>query len=77
MPGLDPPNCDDPVPLNVVGPPAVPFGDRVDLFEMPSLLHVRYSLPGRKPGGASPIDGRAIPSSQVQEALARREAGEA
>jgi hypothetical protein len=23
---LDPPNCDDPVQLNEVGPPAVPFG---------------------------------------------------
>ena len=32
--------------------------DRLDLFEMPSLLHVRCSLLGWKPGGASPIDGR-------------------
>ena len=26
VPGLFPPNFDDPVPLKVVGPPAVPFG---------------------------------------------------
>jgi hypothetical protein len=25
-PGISPPNLDDPVPLRLVGPPAVPFG---------------------------------------------------